>query len=93
MSKRLHVGNLSDEVDEAVLESAFAEWGGSGATIPYDSASGRSKGFGFIQVEDRDVAAAISAMNGKELGGTPVTVREAQSRLPGGNSVDGSARS
>ncbi len=80
MSKRLFVGNLSWEVAEADLEQAFAEWGGSGAVIPTDRDSGRSKGFGFIEVPDDQMNAAINAMNGKELAGRPLTVNEARPR-------------
>src|SRR5438132_14352999 len=80
MSKRLYVGNLSWEVAEADLEKAFEQWGGRDAAIPTDRDSGRSKGFGFIEVEDDQMNAAIAAMNGKELAGRPLTVNEARPR-------------
>lgn len=80
MSKRLFVGNLSWEVAEADLEKAFAQWGGTGAAIPTERDSGRSKGFGFIEVPDEQANAAIAAMNGKELAGRPLTVNEARPR-------------
>jgi cold-inducible RNA-binding protein len=80
MSKRLYVGNLSWEVAEGDLEKAFEQWGGRNAAIPTDRDSGRSKGFGFIEVEDDQMNSAISAMNGKNLSGRPLTVNEARPR-------------
>ena len=80
MSKRLYVGNLSWEVAEGDLEKAFEQWGGRNAAISTDRDSGRSKGFGFIEVEDDQMNAAINAMNGKELAGRPLTVNEARPR-------------
>ena len=50
MSTRLYVGNLSSEVATTDLEKAFEAWGGRDAAIPTDRDSGRSKGFGFIEV-------------------------------------------
>src|SRR5947208_2250536 len=79
MSKRLFVGNLSFNTSEADLESAFSQWGGSGATIPTNE-SGRPKGFGFIDVADDQMDAAISTMHGKELDGRSLTVNEARPR-------------
>lgn len=83
MNKRLHVGNLSGELEETDLEGAFAPWGGRDATIPFDPGSGCSKGFGYVQVEGDQVHAAISAMNGAELAGRLVTVVEAPPRVHG----------
>jgi cold-inducible RNA-binding protein len=80
MSKRLFVGNLSHDTSETDLNTAFAPWGGSGAAIPTDRDSGRGKGFGFVEVADDQMNAAISAMNGKELAGRPLTVNEARPR-------------
>lgn len=80
MSKRLFVGNLSFDTTESDLASAFAQWGGSSAAIPTDRDSGRGKGFGFVEVEGDQMDAAISAMNGKEMGGRPLTVNEARPR-------------
>src|SRR5438874_12502783 len=80
MSKRLYVGNLSFDTSEADLNSAFSQWGGSGAAIPTDRDSGRAKGFGFVEVADDQMNAAISAMNGKELAGRSLNVNEARPR-------------
>ena len=79
MSKRLFVGNLSFDTSEAELEEAFSQWGGSGATIPTNE-SGRPKGFGFIDVPDDQMDAAIAGMNGRELAGRSLTVNEARPR-------------
>ncbi len=79
MSKRLFVGNLPFSTSEADLEAAFAQWGGSGATIPTNE-SGRPKGFGFIDVPDDQLEAAVNGMNGQELQGRPLTVNEARPR-------------
>jgi RNA recognition motif-containing protein len=80
MNKRLFVGNLSWEVAESDLEKAFAQWGGTAASIPTERDSGRSRGFGFIEVPADQVDAAVNAMNGKELAGRPLTVNEARPR-------------
>jgi cold-inducible RNA-binding protein len=77
MSKRLFVGNLSFDVSEEELQSNFAPWGASGATIP-TSDSGRKKGFGFVDVAEEQAREAIAAMNGKELGGRAIEVGEAK---------------
>ena len=79
MSKRLFVGNLSVDTSETDLDAAFAQWGGSGATIPTNE-SGRPKGFGFVEVADDQASAAIAAMNGKDVGGRNLTVNEARPR-------------
>src|SRR5262249_169189 len=89
MSKRLFVGNLSFDTSEAELEEAFSQWGGSGATIPTNE-SGRPKGFGFIDVPDDQMDAAIAGMNGRELAGRSLTVNEARPRGdPGGGRAVG----
>ena len=84
MSTRLYVGNLSSEVATTDLEKAFEAWGGRDAAIPTDRDSGRSKGFGFIEVAPDQMAAAITAMNGKEFSGRELTVGEARPRVDRG---------
>lgn len=83
MSKRLFVGNLSYGITEAQLQEAFAPYGCSSAVIPVDY-DGRGKGFGFVDVEDDQMSAAISAMSGKEVGGRELTVNEARPRAERG---------
>lgn len=79
MSKRLFVGNLSYNTTEASLQTAFAPYGCTTASIPTDY-DGRGKGFGFVDVEDDQMNAAITAMNGKQVDGRPLTVNEARPR-------------
>jgi RNA recognition motif-containing protein len=79
MSKRLFVGNLSFQVTEQELLDAFAEWGASEVAIPINEA-GRSRGFGFVEVDDDKAADAIQAMNGAEIKGREVVVNEARAR-------------
>jgi len=94
VSKRLYVGNLPYSLTEDDLREAFSEWEATDATIPIDEA-GRSKGFGFVNVDDAQVDAAVEAMNGKEFRGRSLTVNEARPRPPrrsfgGGESYGGS---
>lgn len=77
MSKRLFVGNLSFDVSEPELVEAFSAFGATGATIPTND-SGRPKGFGFVDVAEDQMQAAISAMDGKDLRGRTVAVNEAK---------------
>ena len=79
MSKRLYVGNLSFNTTEDDLTATFAPYGATSATIPTDD-SGRSKGFGFVDVNDDQMNPAISALNGKEVGGRALNVNEAKPR-------------
>lgn len=79
---KLYVGNLAWAVDDAKLKEAFAAFGEvSEAVVIKDKYSGRSKGFGFVTIDD-DAAAgkALSEMNGKALEGREIKVSEAQPR-------------
>jgi RNA recognition motif-containing protein len=90
MNKRLFVGNLSYDTSEGQLQEAFASYGCSSASLPTDH-DGRSKGFGFVDVEAEQMNAAISAMNGHDLGGRSLTVNEARPRAErSGGSYGGS---
>ncbi len=82
MGRKLYVGNLSYDVDSSSLQEMFAQHGTvESAEIISDRETGRSKGFGFVQMgSDDEAAAAISAMNGQEYGGRPLTVNEAKPR-------------
>ena len=80
MSKRLFVGNLSYNTQEADLQNAFAPYGVSDVHLPTDSMSGRPRGFAFVTVEDDKANEAISAWEGKELDGRALTVNEAKPR-------------
>jgi RNA recognition motif-containing protein len=79
MSKRLYVGNLAFTTSEQDLQTLFQPYGCTQASIPTDE-SGRSRGFGFVDVEDEHLQAAIDAMHGKDVGGRTLNVNEARPR-------------
>lgn len=80
MGKKLYVGNLSYDVDSTALESLFAAHGTvESAQIISDRDTGRSKGFGFVEMSsDAEAQTAIAAMNGTDQGGRALTVNEAK---------------
>ncbi len=82
MSKRLYVGNLPYSVRDENLQELFSQFGAvRSAQVIMDRESGRSKGFGFVEMEnDAEAQAAIDALNGKPHEGRPLTVNEARPR-------------
>ena len=82
MGKKLYVGNLSYTVDSSELEQLFAQHGQVvSAQIINDRDTGRSKGFGFVEMgTDQEAEAAIAALNGQQHGGRALTVNEARPR-------------
>ena len=82
MGKKLYVGNLSYGVTNETLEQMFAPHGTvQSAQVIMDRDTGRSKGFGFVEMgSDQEAQAAISAMNGKDVDGRNLTVNEAKPR-------------
>ncbi len=82
MGSKLYVGNLSYDVTNADLNTMFATHGTvSSAEIIQDRDTGRSKGFGFVQMgSDQEAQAAISALNGQQQNGRALTVNEAKPR-------------
>jgi RNA recognition motif-containing protein len=82
MGKKLYVGNLSYGVDSSELEQLFGPHGQVvSAQIINDRDTGRSKGFGFVEMgTDDEAQAAIAALNGQEHGGRALTVNEARPR-------------
>jgi len=78
----IYVGNLSYSVTEEDLRQAFGAFGEvASASIIKDKFSGQSKGFGFVEMSDKEQAqAAIGAMNGKDLKGRALNVNEARPR-------------
>src|SRR5689334_5865470 len=80
MGSKLYVGNLSYNVNSSDLEQLFAQHGTvQSAEVIADRATGRSKGFGFVQMgSDEEAQAAISALNGQEHDGRALTVNEAK---------------
>lgn len=93
MAKKLYVGGLSYNTSEATLKETFAQAGTvETATIIMDKMSGRSKGFGFVEMSsDAEAEKAIEMFNGKELDGRTLTVNEArpmEARPPRGGGFD-----
>ena len=76
----IYVGNLPYEIDEQSLSDVFAEHGTvDSAKIIIDRNTGRSKGFGFVTMnDDGEAETAIKALNGAEIGGRPAKVNQAQ---------------
>ena len=80
MSKNIYVGNLSFEATAADLEAAFGQHGTvQKAQVVNDRETGRSRGFGFVEMSDGGDA-AITALNGAQMGGRAWTVNEAKPR-------------
>lgn len=84
MAKKLYVGNLSYNVDSSELEQMFSPHGQVvSAQIINDRDTGRSKGFGFVEMaDDSEADAAIAALNGMDHGGRALTVNEARPKEP-----------
>ena len=82
MGKKLYVGNLTYDTTDSVLEQLFAPFGTvQSAQVIMDRDTGRSKGFGFVEMgSDQESQAAIAAMSGKEVDGRNLTVNEAKPR-------------
>lgn len=80
MAKKLYVGNLSYNTTEDDLQQLFAEYGTvASVAIITDRDTGRSRGFGFVEMEGNQAAqAAIDGLNGMEFGGRNLTVNEAR---------------
>jgi len=86
MSKKLYVGNLGYGVTDSDLETMFAAHGTvQSVQVIMDRDTGRSKGFGFVEMaSDQEAQAAIAALNGKDANGRALTVNEAKPREGGG---------
>ena len=86
MSKKLYVGNLAYGVRDSDLQDMFAAYGSvQSAQVIMDRDTGRSKGFGFVEMDsDQEAKAAIAGLNGKEVEGRTLTVNEARPREEGG---------
>jgi RNA recognition motif-containing protein len=82
MGKKLYVGNLAYGVDSSTLEQLFSQYGTvASAEIISDRDTGRSKGFGFVEMgSDEEAQAAIAALNGQQHEGRALTVNEATPR-------------
>ena len=80
----IYVGNLSWQMTDEDLRALFEQYGSvTSAKIVKDKVSGRSKGFGFVEMSaDTEAQAAISALNGTQFGGRTLTVNEARPQEP-----------
>lgn len=97
MGNKLYVGNLAYSVRDDSLQQAFGEFGVvTSAKVMMDRDTGRSKGFGFVEMgSDAEAQAAINGMNGQALEGRAIVVNEARPReeRPGGFGGGGGGRS
>ncbi len=84
MGKKLYVGNLSYSVDSGSLQDLFSQYGNvESANVITDRETGRSKGFGFVEMGSDDEAnEAINKLNGQEMGGRQINVSEAKPQAP-----------
>ena len=97
MGKRIFVGNLPFSANDQVLNDTFAQYGTvENAKVIVDRATGRSKGFGFVEMAtDAEAATAIEKLNGAEYEGRSITVNEAREMQPregGGGGYGGGDR-
>jgi cold-inducible RNA-binding protein len=95
MGKKLYVGNLSYETGTSELEKLFEPFGTvQSAQVIMDRDTGRSKGFGFVEMgSDQEAQAAIAALNGKDVDGRNLTVNEARPREDRGSGGSRGGRS
>jgi RNA recognition motif-containing protein len=81
--KKLYIGNLPFQTTDQELEQMFSQHGTvASASVITDKMTGRSRGFGFVEMEnDEEADAAIKAMDGQDYDGRPLTVNEARPRV------------
>ncbi len=91
MGTKLYVGNLSFSVDNDSLQETFAQYGNvKSAKVITDRDTGRSRGFGFVEMStDQEAVSAIQGVDGSDWGGRSVKVNEAKPQAPRGNSDRG----
>jgi cold-inducible RNA-binding protein len=91
MNRKLFVGNLSFNTEERTLEELFAQAGPvSSVRVMRDQATGRARGFGFVEMESEEGAqAAIDRFNNTEVDGRRIAVNEARPQVPGGQRFGG----
>src|ERR1700675_2117320 len=91
MGKKLYVGNLGYGVTDSDLSKMFEPHGEvESAQVIMDRDTGRSKGFGFVEMKtDQEAQAAIAALNGQDAGGRTLSVNEARPKTEGGRGGGG----
>lgn len=83
MSKSIYVGNLPWSANEEQVQELFAEYGKVlSVKLISDRDTGRARGFGFVEMEDADTAAAVEALDNATFGGRTLRVNEAKPRAP-----------
>ena len=84
MSTKLYVGNLPYSIDDAILRNNFTEFGGvTSAKVMMDRDTGRSKGFGFVEMSTSEQAeAAIQSLNGMSVDGRSIVVNISRPKEP-----------
>jgi RNA recognition motif-containing protein len=94
MGRKLYVGNLAYGVTDSDLVRLFEPYGAvQSAQVIMDRDTGRSKGFGFVEMgTDQEAQAAIAALNGQESDGRTLTVNEARPKTEGGRGGGGGGR-
>ena len=94
MSRKLYVGNLPYAIGETELQELFARSGSvESVTIMRDQATGRARGFGFVEMgSDEEAQAAINQLNASEVGGRSLTVNEARPKEARGGGGGGFGR-
>ena len=94
MGKKLYVGNLPFSATEQALHEAFSQYGAvESVKIIIDRMTGRSKGFGFVEMSsDDEAASAITKLNGADYEGRQLTVNEARPKTTGGGGGGGGGR-
>jgi RNA recognition motif-containing protein len=81
VTKTLYVGNLPWSTTEEDLAEAFSAYGNvESSRVAFDRETGRSRGFGFVEMADADAEKAMQALNGKDFGGREITVNEAMEK-------------
>ena len=91
--KKLYVGNLPWSVSERDLEGYFATFGEvRSVAIITDRETGRSRGFGFVEMDDAGADRAIAEADGRDFGGRPLRVNQARERAPRGEGGYGGRR-
>jgi RNA recognition motif-containing protein len=94
VAKRLYVGNLSYSMSDSDLRALFEQHGSvTSAQVVMDRDTGRSKGFGFVEMgSEQDAQSAINALNGQEINGRALAVNEARPREERGGGGGGGGR-
>ncbi len=90
MTKKLYVGNLPFQTTEEDLSDLFSQAGNvESVRIITDRDTGRSRGFGFVEMGDEEADKAVESLNGTEMGGRPLTVNEARPQVNRGGGGGG----